>query len=74
MLQRLKEHQRASSPVGNHLETCNAEITIDDVMILASTTKSEDHLMTLEASFILEIHLGLNKKDEFKSRMLTIKI
>ena len=56
ILQRLKEHQRSSSPVGNHLASCNVDVTIDDVTILVKTSKSEDYLMTLEALWIKEIH------------------
>ena len=66
-LQRIKEHQRASSPVGRHLEACNTTITMDDVIILAQTNKSEDYLMTLEALFINDLKPTLNKKDEYKS-------
>ena len=73
-LQRIKEHQRASSPVGRHLEACNTTITMDDVIILAQTNKSEDYLMTLEALFINDLKPTLNKKDEYKSRALTIKV
>ncbi|XP_066913586.1 uncharacterized protein [Clytia hemisphaerica] len=73
-LQRIKEHQRSSSPVGRHLQACNTTITMDDVTILAQTNKSEDYLMTLEALFINELKPTLNKKDEYKSRALTIKV
>ena len=55
-LQRIKEHQRPSAPVGRHLESCNAKITMDDVTILAKTNKSEDYLMTLEALWINELN------------------
>ena len=73
-LQRIKEHQRASSPVDQHLEAYNTTVTMDDVTILAQKNKSEDYLMTLEALFINDFKPTLNKKDEYKSRALTIKV
>ena len=73
-LTRLKEHQQEKKPVGKHLIQCNTTITIDDMTILAKTIKSITHLMTLEALFIKEYKPSLNTKDEFKRRVLTIKI
>ena len=45
----------------------------DNVAILASTSRGDKYLMTLEALFIQEIKPKLNTKDEFKSRILTLK-
>ena len=50
------------------------DITIDDVEMIAQTSKSESHLMTLEALHIKKIKPSLNTKDEYKSRTLTIKL
>ena len=69
---RIKEHRR-SGPVAGHIEECG-DITIDDVEIIAQTSKSESHLMTLEALHIKKIKPSLNTKDEYKSRTLTIKL
>ena len=68
----IKEHSR-SGPVAGHIEECG-DITIDDVEIIAQTSKSENHLMTLEALHIKNIKPSLNTKDEYKSRTLTIKL
>lgn len=74
LLFRLKEHKRNGSPVGNHFRSCECELSIENVKILTTTFKSVYHLMTLEALFIDAIKPGLNTKDEFRSRALTIKI
>ena len=42
--------------------------------ILMTTFKSVYHLNALEALFIDAIKPGLNTKDDFRSRLLTIKI
>ena len=72
LITRFKEHLR-SGPVANHIKLCG-DITIDDVEIIAQTSKSESHLMTLEALCIKAIKPNLNTKDEYKSRTLTIKL
>ena len=48
---RFGEHKRPSQPVGKHSKRCNAlqDISMEDVKILASTTRSEQYLFTLEA-------------------------
>ena len=55
------------------MESCQHKLTMEDVAILASKSKSADHLMTLEALFIEQLHPKLNTKDEYKSRSLFIK-
>ena len=60
--------------MGKHLRKCKAieKISLDDVDILASTTRSEQFLFTLEALWKKEERPKLNTKDEYKSRELTI--
>ena len=72
LITRSKEHSR--SPVGKHFLNCNKEISIDDFSIIGMSTKGEQHLMTLEALFIKDLKPELNKKDEYKSRALVLKI
>ena len=74
LLTRLKEHKRAGTPVGNHFRNCDTSLTIDDVKIIATSCKSNYHLMTLEALCIKTIKPAINTKDEYKSRTLVIKI
>ena len=71
---RFGEHKQPSQPVGKHLRKCKAleQLKIDDVEILASTTRSEQYLFTLEALWQKEERPKLNTKDEYKSRELTI--
>lgn len=60
--------------MGKHFLNCNREISIDDFSIIGMSTKGEQHLMTLEALFIKDLKPELNKKDEYKSRALVLKI
>ena len=70
---RFKEHLRASSPVGAHITRCDVELSLDDVTFLASSSR-EDVLLILEALFIKDLKPNLNRKDEYKSHALVIKI
>ena len=60
-------------PVKAHFSECNVPLEMDNVEILASSQKSEQHRLTLEALYIREIRPSLNTKDEFKNRELRIK-
>ena len=74
MIHRIKEHRR-SVPVANHFTSCGNELNFDDnVSILCSYSKSNHHLMILEALMINELKPSLNTKDEYRSRSLVIKI
>ena len=73
LLTRIKEHGRPKAPVSMHMESYQHKLSMDDVTILASKSKSADHLMTLEALFIEQLHPKLNTNDEYKSRSLFIK-
>ena len=71
---RFREHLNNSGPVKNHLLKCNTKIAEDDIEILTSTSRGENYLLTLEALVIRELMPGINTKDEYRSRTLTIKI
>ena len=73
LITRIKEH-RPSGPVGKHFKECKCKITMENVSILCTTTKSANYLMTLEALMINEVKPILNTKDEYRSRALVIKI
>ena len=65
---------KRNQPVRAHFDKCNRDApTVDDVKILASTSRGLDYLLTLEALYIREIKPELNTKDEYCSRELTIK-
>ena len=74
LLTRFKEHKRSGTPVESHFKACNSSLTMDDVKIIAMSSKCNFKLMTLEALFIKDIKPSINTKDEFRSRALTIKI
>ena len=73
LLCRIREHRRRSSPVGEHFSTCNVQLSMNDVKIIASTFRSVYYLMTLEALLINDIKPSINTKDEYRSRALVIK-
>ena len=70
---RYKEHKDKKGPVKTHFELCNVQLSLEDVSILASTIKTQEHLLTLEALFIKEMNPVLNTKDECKQKTLKIK-
>ena len=71
---RFSEHLGSSGTLKKHLETCveNTIISVDNVKVLTKCY-SDQKLLTLEALFIKQINPKLNTKDEFKSRVLTLK-
>ena len=74
LLNRIREHNRKSSPVGNHFVQCNVSLTMEYVSILATSLGSLGHLMTLEALWINSIKPEINTKDEYRSRALVIRL
>ena len=73
---RLREHRNVKAPVGKHFANCvgiKPEM-MNDLRILQTTTRSEKFLQALEALHINEIQPGLNTRDEYQSRTLTLKI
>ena len=71
---RFREHTKNPGPVKTHLSNCNTTITEEHIDILASTSRGEGYLLTLEALYIQELEPKINTKDEWRSRTLTIKI
>ena len=70
---RLMEHLNPTAPVGKHLKECGTSVSIEEVEILASTSREDWYRLTLEALFIEELKPTMNTKDEYRSRALTIK-
>ena len=62
LLTRFREHKsRTGGPIKNHFTECvNQPVTLDDIEILAFTSKSEKHFLTLEALYIREEKPYLN--------------
>ena len=71
---RLGQHKHPSKPVGKHLRSCNAlqEVTVNNVEIMAASTRGEQYLLTLEALMQKEERPEINTRDEYRSRELTI--
>ena len=74
LLHRFKQHLSPSQPVGKHFRKCKVlqQVKVEDVQILAATTRSSQFLETLEALWQREEHPTMNTKDEYRSRELTI--
>ena len=56
-----------------HMKFCGHSLSMDDVSILATCTKSVVQLMTFEALFINQLKPELNSRDEYERRVLVIK-
>ena len=74
LLTRIKEHRHIGTPVGNHFKGCGAKLTMDDVKVIVTLSKSVYNVMTLESLYIRAIKPIINTKDEYKSRTLVIRI
>ena len=73
LLTRMKEHQKAPSPVATHLQECGSTFSLEDTTILDCTTRGESQLLTLEALWIQELTPSLNTQEDFRNRTLTVK-
>ena len=73
LTRRFTEHIGKRGVTKPHMQNCNVVLEEKDIEILGSHSKSETHLLTLEALFINEIKPTLNTKDEYKRRILTLK-
>ena len=75
---RINEHKGEAEPktqIKLHLENCiGSTANTGNFKILKRTQKDIFHLAYYEALFIRERSPDLNKKDEFRSRTLRIKI
>ena len=72
---RIAEHGNPTSAVGSHFSLCIGQRPImDDVKVLAKTSRGHTFQLTLEALYIQERRPNLNVKDEYISRALTLRI
>ena len=66
---RIEEHKKADSPVGQ-LEGNSTDLSWE----IIDRSNNQTKLLTLEAIDIRKEKPGLNTRDEFRSRELTLKI
>ena len=73
--ERFALHCNASQLVAKHLRNCESKkmMRAEDIEILAMST-NRTTLMTLEALWQRELRPTINTRDEFRSRILTIKL
>ena len=72
---RIEEHKKADSPVGLHFQQCQLEGNSADLSWeFIHRSNNQTKLLTLEAMHIRKKKPGLNTRDEFRSRELTLKI
>ena len=69
---RLTEHLRETAPVGSHLKQCAG--TDNWKYKVLDGSRSLTKLLTLEALYIEREKPGLNTRDEYRSRPLTIRL
>ena len=74
LLTRFKEHTRPSAPVRKHFDDCTSILSFECMNLLKTSARGEAHLLTLEAIFIEEMKPTINRKDEYRSRALTIRV
>ena len=73
LLATLVEHESAKAPVSIHMKSCGHSLSMDDVSILTTCTKSVVQIMTFEAFFINQLKPELNSRDDDKIRVLVVK-
>lgn len=71
---RVNEHGNSKKPVGSHMRACEHVLNMADVTILARSSRSEKHLMILEALYIAQLKPSINTRDEFKSHKLVVNL
>ena len=72
---RIEEYKKADSPVGLHLQQWQLEGNSADLSWeIIDSSNNEPKLLTKEAKHIRKEKPGLNTRDEFRSRELTLKI
>ena len=70
---RADEHRtKKTQPVAKHAKNCSITPEYEDFEILASSSRSQDFLMTLEALWIRELDAKFNTN--YKIKELTIKL
>ena len=72
---RIEEHKKGDSPVGLHLQHCQLEGKSADLSWeIIERSNHQTKLLILEAIHIRKKKPGLNTRDEFRNRKLTLKI
>ena len=72
---RIEEQKKADSPVGLHLQQCQLEGNSADLSWkIIDRSNNQTKLLTLEAIHVRKEKPGLDTRDEFRSRELTLKI
>ena len=63
---RFQDHRKPSQPVGKHLRNCGTlnSVGVDDIEILAQSTRGAAYLLTLEALWQDELRPTINTKEE----------
>ena len=76
LIDRFRQHMKSSQPVGKHVRSCGVhkQMCIENVEILAQSSRSNQFLETLEALWQEELRPTINTKEEWRSRELTIKL
>ena len=76
LITRFNEHtNKKDEAVKSHFWNCVKEkASFEHIEVIDTTTKSLDHLLTLEALYIRDLKPELNTEDELRNKELIIKI
>ena len=74
-LERFKKHDKCgSTEVSDHLKECGTNLDDGSFKILFKSNRGAKFLMTAEAILIKDNKPGLNKRNEFRTRQLRLKL
>ena len=72
---RVTEHMRKTSPVGQHIAECMGSLTgVTLEPKILDTCRDASKLLTLEALHIAKKQPGLNQREEYRQRFLTLRL
>ena len=71
---KIEEHKKKDSPIGNHIRQCAKEATTAQLnWEMIDQSNNAVKLLSLKALLIRKMWPGINTRDEFRSRELTLR-
>ena len=60
--------------VYKHAKVVKSKVTLDNFVIIGTSSRGENYLLTLEAIWIKELNPAINTREEYKTRELSIRL
>ena len=60
--------------VYKHAKVVKLKVTLDNFVIIGTSSRGENYLLTLEAIWIKELNKAINTREEYKTRELSIRL